>query len=227
MRRVLLMLALCPSACVFVPAGSDVQREKPADAVDIVGHLVSSNPPIRYVFDLPAGWSRQEDRRVWRAYEHIVREGRSIVPVLIANLDRPEFSTYVVLSVPYAPRTVGDMCHRALMDILDPICLCYKAREDKNGDWQYGEGFFDAFGSHPATVRRWWEANKAMSTTKIGADIRKWYVDRETRFGFKDNAQEARVLGDIETRWADWQAGRASQPTDGAGRVRFPVHREW
>ncbi|MGD9126721.1 MAG: hypothetical protein PVH19_05015 [Planctomycetia bacterium] len=201
---------------VLVSLGGVTQQQQPPTPPSsaVVDALVSSNPQTtgEWTETLPDTWSREEDQRVWTAYDALVEQGKKAVPLLIANLDRKEFSSCIPTSVPYSPQSVGDMCEMAMSDIFDPIGTMYKARENAKGKTLMGYSYFDLAFHSKAQAEKWWKESKHKSVEEIQKMIRDWNVERETSFGFKDKKQKKSILDDIEQRYANRNKKRNGLP---------------
>ncbi len=166
----------------------------------LVNQLVTSNPKTsgEWTEELPKNWSVKEQERVDEVYCRIVATGKPIVPELIMNINRNEFSMPVSTSVPYSPFTVGDVCMMALSNIYDNVGVRYKSR--RVGDRTLmGMSYFSSIGRDG--LAQWWTKVKDKEVSVVQLDIKNWYVEREKQFGFTDKDEEERILNGIEGRF--------------------------
>lgn len=217
--RAALCLAVVASLLAAGCNDNDAATQAPPSAEQtrlaaMIDALVSTNTPpedgglgLSDLVTEPPGWSREEDARVWQAFAEIVNAGPAIVPYLIENLDRTEFSTCISTSVPYCPLSVGRVCCMALEEMYDPIGMFYKSRDNGRGEHIMGTSFFDALPDKQA-ARDWWEQNSHKTVQQVQRDIYQWHVDREMQFGFEDDEQKARVLETIKRRYQESQQPR-------------------
>ena len=184
--------------------GDEIEEQKaPVRQADIDA-LVSSNPPTtgEWLEQLPAAWSPDENGRVWAGYEALVSRGKDAVPVLIANLDRKEYSSSISTAVPYAPLSVGAICRMAVSEMFDPIGVMYKSRTNAKGETLMGYSYFDvAFATRPQ-AEKWWKENQRKSLEQIREMIRDWHIEREITFGFHDDEERKSILDQIDQRFS-------------------------
>lgn len=168
---------------------------------DCIEALVSSNPRTTGEWEekLPDSWSGEENARVWAAYDKLVAHGREAIPLLIANLERKEYSASETRTFYYRPFSVGDMCRMAVAEMFDPTdrWVIYKIRENAEGETQINNHYFWETLSTRSDGEKWWEQNRHKTTDEIREMIRNWYLNRETAFGFKDEKQKKSILDAI------------------------------
>ena len=189
---VLIFIVLTPAICA----------EEPTDQA-LVDQLVSSNPTTTGVIleHLPQNWSVEEDDRVWKIFQKIKDRGSEIIPALIKNFDRKEFSTTISGATPYWPASIGHMCQKVIEDIFDPVHRLYKVRERGNGKVQAGQTYFSWYLTDKNMALQWWESHKTKTRIEIQTEIRDWHIQRERKFGFDSKEDEERILKLIDTRF--------------------------
>lgn len=201
MIRYLLILCLLIFGCISKP--KTVQ-------VDIDG-LVSSNLSTtgEHSEELPETWSDNENERVWNVYNSIVAQGKIAIPLLIENLNRKEFSTYIDSSVPYAPVSVGYMCKMAISEMFGSIGFGYKSRNNTKGETLMGHSYFTVIFDTQLHANQWWKKNQNKSLTEIRILIRDWHIERETQFGFNNVEEKNHILKLIDL---SFQQANATKP---------------
>ena len=190
-------------ACESVQNKGTETKTALAPPRSLVDALASSNPATKGKWGekLPPSWSEAENKRVWKAYREIVAKGKSIVPILIENLDRKEFSTCMSTSVEYSPFSVGHMCKMAIAEMFDPIRGMYKSRENGEGKILMGASYFSTEFYPTTKASIWWSKHQNKTPEKIRRMIYDWYINRERTFGFKDDKQKKWIIDEINNRF--------------------------
>lgn len=187
------------------------------DAWRLVCMLAASNVTVTPDVYIPESARCEEtQKRVRLAFDEIVAQGRSAVPVLIENMDRKEFSTYMGFGGNYAvPVSVGYMCKRALSKLFDPIGIMYKTDVNCKGESVVARAYFEdeLFGDMQCSPYAWWNANKHMTDSEIREMVRQWYINRETANGWGDE-KRAWILKEIDDRFKRDALKRSSLNTE-------------
>jgi hypothetical protein len=220
-------LVVCGCADNAVTKTGDSPRPaapKTADQIEterklqsLVDSMVTKNPLIYPIRDngkpntmygrMPSNWSEEVDQRVWKAFWALVDQGKEAVPVLLANLNRTELSTYVdsvqgPSDHPYDERSVGEMCKHAIIDIFHVGGPGYLFRHNSKGETLTYPDYFGTVFYPPENAAKWWEKNRDKSVEQIREMIRDWQIERETAFGFENEQQKKEILKNLEDGYA-------------------------
>ena len=131
-----------------------------------------------------------------RAEKKLVAMGKAAVPALIDNLSKfPQIKRTAY--TPYVERPLLII----ISAILDPIGATYKIRRVGDGKSVSSSTYFAVHFGTQAQARVWWDKHKTVSLEKIHRLIRDWYIDRESKLGFKDEEQKQEILGEIQRRY--------------------------
>jgi hypothetical protein len=134
-----------------------------------------------------------------RAERKLVAMGKKAVPALIDNLNRkfPQIKRTAYTPYVECPLLI------IISAILDPIGATYKIRRVGDGKSVSSSTYFAVYFGTQAQARAWWDKHKTDSLEKIHRLIRDWYIDRESKLGFKDEEQKQEILGEIQRRFKE------------------------
>jgi hypothetical protein len=136
-------------------------------------------------------------KKIIRAERKLVTMGKTAIPALIDNLNRKFPQIKKTAYAPYVERPLLII----ISAILDPIGATYKIRRVSDGKSVSSSTYFAVHFGTQAQARVWWNKHKTDSLEKIHRLIRDWYIDRESKLGFKDEEQKQQILGEIQRRY--------------------------
>ncbi|MDD5598372.1 MAG: hypothetical protein PHV82_10540, partial [Victivallaceae bacterium] len=139
----------------------------------------------------------EEAKMKIKAEKELVAMGKKAVPALIDNLNRKFPQVKKTAYSPYSERPVLLI----ISNIFDPVGATYKTRRAGGGQSVSASTYFAVHFGTQEQARAWWDRHKTDSLEKIHRLIRDWYIDRESKLGFKDEEQKQEILGEIQRRF--------------------------
>ena len=206
---VALVLGACMLASGCKGRSETEEAELPDDVPGLIEALASPNffPPAGgYEIVYPEGFDHRAQERVRLAEKKLREKGFEAVPYLVEHLEDIRYS-YSERFDTWHNHALGEVCFYLIEDVVDFYGCDYEVREGADGKTHEKPSYLWSI-CMKGEMREWWEQRQTRPLHELRIEALQWTIAEERRIGFKDNAEEQRIMGPLLERLEElggWQ----------------------